>query len=103
MRAPELVERQDVVVLQQPLDRLLALQHPLLLYRVWVEADLQQLVEVLDPDVLLQVAPLAEQLVVLEAEVSVACALALGDRDRRPVEQPHRCVLAAAVAVEQLV
>lgn len=51
----------------------------------------------------MQLAPLAEQFVLLETHLPIACPVALRDRNWRSVEQAHRCVVARAVALVQLV
>lgn len=86
----ELLDGPHVVALPHPVEPVVPVQHPVLVVALRLEKDVQELLELLDEDVAVQLPAAAEQPLLLQAQRSVAVALLLRDRDRRPVKYAHR-------------
>lgn len=84
MRGPE------VLPLEQPLPRLLGVEHPLLLLPLRVERQVGRVVQVMQLPPKPQLSPPAKQPFVLPPQPPLPRPLRLRDEDRRPVDEPHQ-------------
>lgn len=79
---------QPVFVLDQPMERTLRVEHPVVLVAVW-QPPLEEVVQVVERVLEPQLSAPPEQLFVVEAQVTVSGPLAVCDDDRWPLDSPH--------------